>query len=204
MNQKIIFPNLKKFSELKRHSSFNLVNFSLPIVDFMNPVKSSPSQKYDNKYFLICLFDFLNNNVSWNKYKGTSDYPINGKYLNQIHNKFQKKGIYEQIEKELITKYLKTDKESKLKIQMIDSSFIPNKCGFTKKNNEMLSPEEKLQNEKIKKNNKKNKKERNFIDFNRYNGRKKYIKIVAITYSYGTCLCKSIISSKRADSDTLI
>ena len=43
-------------------------------------------------------------------------------------------GIYYEIEKQLINKYLKTDKESKLKNQIIDSSFIPNKGGLIKNN----------------------------------------------------------------------
>jgi hypothetical protein len=50
----------------------------------------------------------------------------------------------------------------------------------------------------------KEKKSRNFIDFNRYNGRKKYFNISTITDLYGTPLEISVHSSKETDSKTLI
>lgn len=117
--------------------------------------------------------------------------------------------VYKEIERQLLNKYLKTDKESKLKTQIIDSSFIQNKQGSIKINNYLLSDKEKYKNEKIKEINKtlpKNKqlKKNNFIDFNRYNGRKKYFKIDLITDSYGVPLEHNISSSKISDSITLI
>ena len=44
----------------------------------------------------------FSSSASWNKYKGTINYPINGKYLNEIHNKFVKNGIYEEINKRML------------------------------------------------------------------------------------------------------
>src|SRR3972149_8428409 len=126
---------MKFLSELKKLKNFNLIDFAVPIINLLCPIIGSPRQIYDNKYFLICLIDFIEGNVSWNKYKGTKKYPINGRYLNQIHNKYQRNGVYDEIEKQIKNKYLKTDRESKLKYQIIDSSFIQNKQGSTKNNN---------------------------------------------------------------------
>jgi hypothetical protein len=153
--------------------------------------------------------DFTETSVSWKKYRGTINYPIKGTYLNSIHNKYCKHDVYNEIQKQLTKKYLKTDKENKLKNQIIDSSFVANKQGSLKKNNYLLTEEEKRKNLKIRINNislpkNKRKKESGFIDFNRYNGRKKYFNISTISDSYGTPLERSISSSKRSDSKTLM
>jgi transposase len=180
----------------------DLVN---PIIELLAPIKFSPNGKYDNKYFLRCLIDFFNIGVSWRKYNGTKSFPIDGKYLNAIHNKFTKNGVYEQINKLILTKYLQNGKETKLKYQMIDSTYIANKGGSVNNNNHLLSNKTKLKNKKNKKLNihlPKNKKKKieTFIDFNRYNGRKKYIKISSITNSYGAPLAITMISSKQSDT----
>ena len=194
---------------LKKLKKFNLIDFAVPIIDLICPIKYSPNGKYNNRYFINCLIDFLKIGISWNKYKGSHEYPINGKYLNQIHNRYKREGVYDEIEKHIKNKYLKTGREHKLKIQIIDSSFIQNKQGCIKNNNHLLSNEEQQKNIKIRENNKnlpkrKRKKERKFIDFNRYNGRKKYFRISVITNSDGKPLERSISSSKRSDSTTLI
>lgn len=199
---------IKKLHELKKILNFDLINFAVPIINFFCPIHYSPNNKYDNKYLFICLVDFLQTSSSWNKYRGTKEYPINGKYLNQIHNKYVKNGIYDEIEKQLLNKYLKTNRESKLKYQTIDSSFIQNKQGSVKNNDHLLSIKEKNDNEKIRKYNKKvpknkRKKKRTFIGYNRYNGRKKYFKISIITDSYGVPLQKSIASCKESDVSTV-
>ena len=124
---------------------------------------------------MICLTDFINTSTNWTKYKGTIEYPINGKYLNQIHNKYIKNGVYDQINKQLLDRYLKTDKEIKLKYQSIDSSFIPNKKGSikNKNNNKLLNVTVKdknkiieMENKKIKKGGKKKKKKHLLILIN--------------------------------------
>lgn len=53
-------------------------------------------------------------------------------------------------------------------------------------------------NKKLPKN--KRKRLESFIDFNRYNGRKKYIKISSITDSKGAPLSSVVVSSKQSDS----
>jgi hypothetical protein len=75
------------------------------------------------------LIDFVETRTSWNKYKGTIEYPINGKYLNQIHNKYINAGVYTEINKQILNKYLKRGREIKLKRQTIDFSFVSNKGG---------------------------------------------------------------------------
>jgi len=196
--------NLKKFKKI--YKNFDFVNFAVPIINLLAPIKYSPHQKYDNEYFLVCLIDFVSCGVSWNKYKGTVDHPINGKYLNQIHNKFIRNNVYDEINRQLLNTYLKKGKEDKLKYQSIDSSFIPNKGGSVKNNNHLLSEKVKLKNKIIRKYNKrrpankKKKKEETFIDYNRYNGRKKYIKISTVTDTFGTPLVSTIISSKQSDN----
>lgn len=182
-----------------------LIDLAVPIIDLILPIKYSPHQKYDHKYFLICLIDFTTKNVSWNKYKGTIFHPINGKYLNQIHNKYVKYGVYNEINKQLLNNYLKKNREVKLKYQIVDSSFIANKGGLIKKNNKFLNDKVKKKNKIIEKNNKKlpkkyHKRTESFIDYNRYNGRKKYIKISSIVDSIGAPLAIKIISSRQSDS----
>jgi len=153
-----------------------LIDIAVPIIDLYLPVQYSPNGEYDNRYFFICLLDFTCNRVSWRKYKGSITHPINGVYLNQIHNKYVKNGIYEKIFEQVLSKYLKNNKEKKLKYQIIDSSFVANKGGMINKNNHLLTDHMKEKNNKIIEKNKnlpKNKRKRphSLIDFNKYNGR---------------------------------
>jgi hypothetical protein len=137
---------------LKTYKNFNFIDFATPIIDLICPIGNSPNQKYDNEYFLTCIIDFLKSGFCWTRYNGTPEFPIKGKYLNQIHNKYVNNNVYEEIEKQLKNKYLKHNREPKLKIQIIDSSFIANKRGSIKENNHLLTKEEKLMNKSIKKN----------------------------------------------------
>ena len=198
---------MKTLKQLKKLKNFNFIDFATSIADEICPFKKPSNKGFTNEYFIICLIDFIDAYVSWGKYKGTNGYPIRGKYLNEIHNKYCRKGVYDKIHLELTNKYLKRDRECKLKIQIIDSTFIANKQG-TSNNDSLLSNEEKQQNNKIREKNKilplkKIKKERKFIDFNRYNGRKKYFKKDIITDSYGFIYVHHTSSSKRADSQGL-
>ena len=108
---------LKKLSKLKKIKNFNLIDFATPVADYFCPIKYSPNGRFDNRYFLICLIDFVESGTSWRKYKGTHSHPIKGKYLNEIHNKYVKYHVYDEINKEIVKKYLKTDRENKLKYQ---------------------------------------------------------------------------------------
>ena len=186
-----------------------LINQAVPIIDLLAPVKESPNGIFDNRYFLTCIIDFSSNGTYWTKYSGTKDHPINGKYLNAIHNKYSRCGVYDEINRQVLNKYLEKGKEQKLTDQIIDSSFIANKGGSIKKNNYLLSDKAKQKNKKIRKHNKnapknKRKREESFIDYNRYNGRKKYFKVSTLTDSLGTPLTSVIVSSHQSDSISLI
>jgi hypothetical protein len=187
------------------------LKIAVPIADYLAPIKYSPNGSYDNKYFLICLSEFVKNHVHMEHYMGKpysiKNKCIKGHYLNQIHNKYVKCGVYDAINKKLLETYLKKGRSDKIKIQIIDSTYIPNKRGSVKNqtNNYLLSDKVKLKNIKIRENNKicpkkERKKEETFIDFNSYNGRKKYFKVSTITNKYGIPLGSAIISSKQSDS----
>ena len=200
---------MKKLMNSVKMSKFDFINMATPIIDVIVPIKYSPNGTYTNKYFFTCLIDFVESSVHWTKYRGTVDFPIRGKYLNQIHNKYVKNNVYEEINKQLLNIYLKTDKEIKLKNQILDSSFVQNKGGSINNNNYLLSENTKQKNILIREQNKnlpenKHTREESFIDFNRYNGRKKYTKISSISDSLGTPLTSSIISSKQSDRISLI
>lgn len=191
------------------NKNFNVVAFAASIIDIVAPIKYSPSQKYTNEYLYICMCDFVTVSVSWNKYRGTIEHPINGKYLNQIHNKWNRLGVYKELHRQKVNKYLETDKEKKLRFQSIDSTFIANKGGSIKNNNHLLSNRAKKKNRRIRLQNRtlpKNEriKEETYIDNNRYNGRKKYIKSSTLADHYGTPLGSTMVSSKQSDSISLI
>jgi hypothetical protein len=79
---------IKNLNDLRKTKIFSLIKFAIPIIDQLYPVNYSPNRKYNNRYFFKCILHFVETNTSWNKYKGTYKYPINEKYLNQIHNKY--------------------------------------------------------------------------------------------------------------------
>lgn len=201
--------NINEYIKLNDLETF--FKIAVPIADYLAPINYSPNGSYDNKYFLACLIDFIKNHVYWKHYIGP-ECPLNnkrikGKYLNQIHNRYVKCGVYEQINKKLLDEYLKNGKEGKIKYQIIDSSFIQNKRGSTKNqiNNNLLNDKTKQKNIKIANENKylpkkERKKEETFIDFNKYNGRKKYFKVSSITDQYGIPFGSVMIQSKESDS----
>ena len=202
---------------------------------------SHPNQKYTLEYIFLCLIDFCVSGCCFMKhYKASSTThvrtgknidPISGKYLNELHNKFVRRGYYEELNKDILEAYLKNGREEKLRIQSIDTSFIANKRGSVENNIKIVIPKKSNQKQRkrarkgttiqikakkqsketrvkkqsketiVKKQTKVNEAiEEKTIDFNRYNGRKKYFKISTITDSKGITLATTIISSKRSDN----
>jgi hypothetical protein len=207
-NKDPLMNSFKSLKEIRNETDIDLIEFAASVADIMAPI-TSPNNDYSYQYIFTCLFDFVEKCTSWTKYKGTIDCPIKGTYLNEIHHKLENNGIYKEINRQYINKYLKKGKEEKLKYQIIDSSFIPNKGGSVKNNNHLLSDKVKKKNRIIRKENKKlpkkkQKKEETFIDFNKYNGRKKYFKISTLTDSYGTPLTTTVVSSKQSDNISVI
>lgn len=170
--------------------------------DFMNEIvavaektyiRKSPNTKYTHHQLLTCLIHFASTHVSWSRYTGTADIQISGKYLNSVHLKYIENGVYKAINDKLLEIYLKNNRCAKLKYQSIDSSFIPNKRGVNKPNNKKLItriPAKKLREYD-------NKTE--MIKNNRYNGRKKYIKVSHLTGSSGVVLASYIFSGTTSD-----
>ena len=213
---------LKEFFNSRNNDEINkYIDIATAILDIKHPVKYSHNGKYDNRYFITCLIDFLKNHTYWRRYKGTPDFPIKGTYLNQIHNKYSKSGVYNDIHKEFVLRYLKKNKSKKIKIQMTDTCFIQNQEGSVKSeyNNKLLPAYIKKQNKDIRKRNKakkrrnrrKNKqnqekmeRENTLINFNKYNGRKKYVKVTSINNSFGCPLSPPfLVASKKSDSRVL-
>jgi hypothetical protein len=56
---------MKNPFKIKNINDFNLIEFATPIIDLMAPIKFSPNQKYNNSYFLLCIFDFITSGTSW-------------------------------------------------------------------------------------------------------------------------------------------
>jgi transposase len=85
------------------------------------------NKKYSTREYVCGIVEVLSNNVSWRKYNGK----INGRVLNNKHNYYSKIGVYEELYKINLIKYLKLNKSSQ-KYLSIDSSFITNKEGKEK------------------------------------------------------------------------
>ena len=202
----IIFQDYKKFG-------INLLSIAIPIINLLCPIKYSPNGIYDNEYFFLCLMDFLHSGVYWVRYKGFPGHPIKGKYLNSIHQRYVKNDVYKKIHEAVLKKYLSTGREIKLTTQSIDSSFVANKQGIHNLRDKPTPPRQKRKNKQMM-NNKKSKYIKNVsrydnninnknIQFNKFNGRKKYIKISRITDSFGVALGTAIIPGNKHDTRTI-
>jgi transposase len=69
------------------------------------------------------IMNVLKSNTYWSHYKG----PINYKVLNNKHNEYIKKGLYDELYKLTLGKYLNKMGKQVLKYQSTDTSFIFNK-----------------------------------------------------------------------------
>lgn len=132
--------------------------------------RTSPNIKYSHEIILSSLVHFTITQVSWRRFQGI----IPGKYLNAIHLRYIENGVYDAINKRLLEIYLETNRCMKLKYQSIDSSFIANKRGLC------------------------NVKHPTIVN-NRYNGRKKYLKISHIVDVNGVVLGSHIIPGNVSD-----
>jgi hypothetical protein len=71
------------------------------------------------------LIDVISNETYWNRHNGL----IDGKYLNKLHNKYQKLGVYDLLYRIILIGYFGERKFEKLKYQSIDTTFIRNLYG---------------------------------------------------------------------------
>ena len=147
INQQIIKIATGK-NKRNRIKKFDFMNEIVNVATELYP-RTSPNCKYTHRELLTCIIHFADTHISWKKYRGTKkslkrfftpEIKISGKYLNAVHLKYVTKGVYSAINKKLLEIYLKNNKCAKLKYQSIDSSFIPNKKGIHKIDNNLPCP----------------------------------------------------------------
>ena len=112
-----IYMKIRKFD-----SNFDFVNYCIPIIDLLSPLKYTHNRKYCNEDFLVNMLEFVIGGTKWIYYRGPPECPIGGKYLNEIHNKWCHLGVYNEINKALTKKYLSINREMKLKDQLLEST----------------------------------------------------------------------------------
>ena len=111
--------------------------FSTAIDEFYPLSNKATNKKYTSIQYAYCITEVLTSFVSWRKYNGKfiaearnlSNGLINGRVLNNKHNDFIKKGVYDYLFKLCVESYFKKNPTKKLKSQSIDSSFVSNKYG---------------------------------------------------------------------------
>jgi len=112
---------------INRKNNFILLFKS--IIKKLEPVKNESyirNKKHTLEEYLMGIIEVLCNNISWRKYMGK----INGRVLNNKHNEFVKLGVYNELYKVNLKKYLRKSKKKFLKYLSIDSSFIENRNGI--------------------------------------------------------------------------
>lgn len=196
---KQIIDGVKKKQKRSRNKPIDFLDEMVTIAEKIWPFKS-PNVKYSHRDLLKHIFHFIETHVSWRKYLGLPGSPICGKYLNSIHLKYVRKGIYDAINLRFLEIYLENHKCAKLKFQSIDSSFVANKQGIhkTDENNNAITrvPKEILEEGNILSN-------PNLIHNNRYNGRKRYAKISHLVDKNGVTLSSHVFSGIEADCDSV-
>jgi transposase len=112
MDDKIITLIIEEINNCKAfNKSFN---------NYKNKLK-----KYDLKLIINEIYYILKTGLSWRNYRG----PINYNTLFYYNNKLAKERIFEKAYIKLLNDYYKTNKQSKIKYQLIDTTFIRNKLG---------------------------------------------------------------------------
>jgi len=98
----------------------NCKAFSKSFNNYNNKLK-----KYDITLIINEIYYILKTGLSWRNYRG----PINYNTLFYYNNKLSKERIFEKAYIKLLNDYYKTNKQTKLKYQLIDTTFIRNKLG---------------------------------------------------------------------------
>lgn len=119
--------NFNNFKEIHP----KLADFIEKFINDKYPTKfnfSHNRQKFPLKLVINEVFYLLKSGVSYRDYRG----PLKKSTLNFHIKWFSDNQIFQNVYKLLLTKYLKTNKSSKLKYQSIDTSFIANIHGHDK------------------------------------------------------------------------
>ena len=125
---------MKKFMEIRKslfiNRKKNFIQLFESIIKKLEPSINDDYRrniKYTMSDYIMGIIEVLTNNVSWRKYNGK----IDGRVLNNKHNYFVKIGVYEELYKTNLIKYLKRSNRKFRKYLSIDSSFIENRNGTT-------------------------------------------------------------------------
>jgi len=112
------------------HNGDSLIQIIENIIEKLESGKNKnykKNVKYTIKEYICAIIEVLSNNISWRKYNGK----IDGRVLNNKHNYYVKIGVYEELYKINLDKYIKKNKKE-LKYLSIDSTYISNKNGKEK------------------------------------------------------------------------
>jgi len=113
---------------LKNNNNDSLILIMESIIEKMESGKNAiyrKNIKFSTKEYICAIIEVLSNNISWRKYNGK----IDGRVLNNKHNYYVKLGVYEELYKINLEKYLDKNKKE-TKYLSIDSTYIPNKNGI--------------------------------------------------------------------------
>jgi hypothetical protein len=155
------------FTLLSKNESF--IQDTAFLIDILCPIKQCPATKYSNEDYLRGILEVFEKLTHWRRYEGL----IKWKTLNDKYNTWCKLNIFDSIHKQLLNKYLKTNKTKKLKLQSVDSTGIANKQGCQ------------------------------LVAHNHFLGRKRYIKVSSVTDINGIPLGIHVFSGKANDTNTI-
>jgi hypothetical protein len=115
------------------------------------------------------LITFMGNSIYWVRYE-----TINGETLGKKHREYCENGVYEELHNWVLSLYFSINNTNKLKYQLVDTSFIPNKyCIECTENNP-------------------------------HYGNKKGLKILAVTDRHGVAFMYAIVQGSMSDITSFI
>jgi len=112
-------------------TNINFIDCIINEIKICNAFKNSfdnyknKERKYQMKNILKEIFYILKTGLSWRQYRG----PINSNSLYYYYKKLSDNRIFEKTYESIIKQYYAKNKQSKLKYQIIDTTFIRNKLG---------------------------------------------------------------------------
>lgn len=102
--------NNHHFKKLLTTSINKLIKEIIYSVQYLSPIKNNyyrRNVKYSIEDYAIGIIDVLKHNTSWNSYNGI----INGNTLRKKHIEWTKLGVYDDVYKRSLNKYLKNQKK---------------------------------------------------------------------------------------------
>jgi len=96
---------------LAKKGKQNFIELMESIIHKLEPVKNAlyvKHKKYARRDYIMDIIEVFHNNTSWRKYNGM----IDGRVLNNKHNYYSKLGVYEELYKINLKRYLGKTKNS--------------------------------------------------------------------------------------------